>query len=111
MGKAQYSKAPCYDSLFCKKNNICFCWSVSEEGKKNDNVDPRYEEFMKVQPDYKSTKKNLWRKYKWYKLRMGQDKTNELSPKKEEQREGPTLAAVPIKLEPRYRIRNTPLSP
>ena len=27
---------------------------------------------MKLHPDYKSTKKNLWRKYKWYKSRVNQ---------------------------------------
>ena len=32
----------------------------------------RYEEFLKLHPDYKSSKKNLWRKYKWYKSRMSQ---------------------------------------
>jgi hypothetical protein len=42
-----------------------------------------YEEFLKLHPDYRSTKKNLWRKYKWYKSRMGQDKI-EASPKKAE---------------------------
>ena len=25
-----------------------------------------------MHPDYKSSKKNLWRKYKWYKSRMSQ---------------------------------------
>jgi len=48
-----------------------------------------YEEFMKLQPDYKSTKKNLWRKYKWYKSRMGQasaDKKEGSSPKKEDRK-------------------------
>ena len=34
--------------------------------------DFRYEEFVKLHPDYKSTKKNLWRKYKWYKSRVNQ---------------------------------------
>ena len=29
-----------------------------------------YDEFVKLHPDYKSTKKNLWRKYKWYKSRI-----------------------------------------
>ena len=49
-----------------------------------------YEEFMKLQPDYKSTKKNLWRKYKWYKSRMGQasvDKKEGSSPRKEDRKE------------------------
>ena len=49
-----------------------------------------YEEFMKLQPDYKSTKKNLWRKYKWYKSRMGQTTS--------EKREG-GLAASKTKIE------------
>ena len=54
-----------------------------------------YEEFMKLHPDYKSTKKNLWRKYKWYKLRMGQERPNEFSPKKEAK----PVIAVPLKFE------------
>ena len=29
-----------------------------------------YDEFLKCHPDYKSTKKNLWRKYKWYTSRI-----------------------------------------
>ena len=29
-----------------------------------------YDEFLKYHPDYKSTKKNLWRKYKWYTSRI-----------------------------------------
>ena len=33
-----------------------------------------YEEFLKLHPDYKSSKKNLWRKYKWYKSRMAEVK-------------------------------------
>ena len=44
-----------------------------------------YQEFMKLHPEYKSTKKNLWRKYKWYRSRMEQDKgVDQSSPKKEE---------------------------
>ena len=31
-----------------------------------------FDEFLKLHPDYKSSKKNLWRKYKWYKSRMSQ---------------------------------------
>ena len=33
-----------------------------------------YEEFVKLHPEYKSSKKNLWRKYKWYKARMAEVK-------------------------------------
>ena len=32
-----------------------------------------YDEFLKFHPDYKSTKKNLWRKYKWYTTRIKSD--------------------------------------
>ena len=43
---------------------------------KSDHVvtltDIWYEEFLKLHPTYSSTKKNLWRKYKWYKSRMAQ---------------------------------------
>ena len=35
-----------------------------------------YEEFVKLHPDYKSTKKNLWRKYKWYKSRVSETDVN-----------------------------------
>ena len=35
-----------------------------------------YEEFIKLHPDYKSSKKNLWRKYKWYKSRMADVQSN-----------------------------------
>lgn len=41
--------------------------------KKVDNfnlTDIWHEEFLKLHPDYKSSKKNLWRKYRWYKNRM-----------------------------------------
>ena len=35
-----------------------------------------YDEFLKCHPNYKSTKKNLWRKYKWYmsRIRTNSDK-------------------------------------
>ncbi len=56
-----------------------------------------YEEFMKLQPEYKSTKKNLWRKYKWYKSRMGQTTS--------EKREG-GLAASKTKIEDEDLIDN-----
>ena len=39
-----------------------------------------YEEFLKLYPDYKSSKKNLWRKYKWYKSRMGSTSNLEEQP-------------------------------
>ena len=33
-------------------------------------IDVWYEEFMKIHPEYKSTKKNLMQKYKWYRSRL-----------------------------------------
>ena len=39
-------------------------------GKEANLTDLWYEEFLKLHPDYKSSKKNLWRKYKWYKSRV-----------------------------------------
>ena len=36
-----------------------------------------YEEFLKLQPDYKSSKKNLFRKYKWYKARLADVQENQ----------------------------------
>lgn len=59
--------------------------TIAGSGGKSDLVtltEIWHEEFLKLHPDYKSSKKNLWRKYKWYKSRMAEmapeDRTHEL---------------------------------
>ena len=56
-----------------------------------------YEEFLKLHPDYKSSKKNLWRKYKWYKSRMGSSSS------------GSNLEEQPMDMEEQYQPVQQPI--
>ena len=53
-----------------------------------------YTEFLKCHPDYKSSKKNLWRKYKWYKLRMSEVKKEENGEIDEVKDEIPSIVTI-----------------
>ena len=56
-----------------KTRKIALARKKSAENTSKEPVnltDLWYEEFLKLHPEYKSSKKNLWRKYKWYKSRM-----------------------------------------
>ena len=60
--------------VFSERFRLSFPNWVRNQKISNGTIlhDFRYEEFVKLHPDYKSTKKNLWRKYKWYKSRVNQ---------------------------------------
>ncbi len=54
-----------------RKSALARKQKLLEQGKLDVQLlDIWYEEFLKLHPDYKSTKKNLMQKFKWYRARM-----------------------------------------
>jgi hypothetical protein len=58
------------DLLATRKSAMGRKQKLAECGQPCDLLDLWHEEFVKLHPEYKSTKKNLMQKYKWYRSRM-----------------------------------------